>query len=1087
VALGAAVSSRNRPELERLIGFFVNTLVLRNELSGDLTFRELTARIGADFLEDYAHADLPFEYLARKLGRSRDWTGSPLFNVAFALNPEPYDAIQRAAGAYAFEISPAPIRNQTAKLDLAFLIWQSNQELTIELEYSTDRFDAETIERLASCFMTLLTAVLENPEQPLREVPLLDAAQRKQLLHDWNATQHGPAHPATLHLRFEEQAAQHPADPAVEYEGRTLSYTELNRRANQLASHLMARGVGPVQIVGICLHRSLEMIAAVLAVWKSGAAYVPIDPSYPARRVAWMIEDCSPTLILAHPGIPGLANSSAEVLELDASWSAFADQDDSNPNFAAAPSDLAYVYYTSGSTGRPKGAMICHRNLANHCEGILQHRKYWDRRRVLMVMSLSFDAAVLHIAAALVTGGTLVLPGPAAMLPGPGMLELVQSARINFMAIPPSVLALLPAADVPSLETLAVGGEACPASLVERWAPGRTMLNLYGPTEATIWATLAVCETDGSPPPIGGPVANFRCYVLDDFRQPVPVGAPGELYLGGPSVGVGYLNRPELTAEKFIPDPFRSESGARLYRTGDRVRWRADGNLEFLGRIDHQVKVLGYRIELGEIEAALQEHPAVRQACVLAQPDAANNLQLHAYVAVSPDDKDWGPELRAWLRTRLPTSMLPARFTVLDQLPLSSHGKVDRAALEQIQVDPAPRTIPRDSDASDKATESRLIRIWKDVLNAEHVTVDDNFFALGGDSIMALQVASRARQEGIPLAPYDFFQHQTVAAQAAAAALAGDQGTLGLFTLDGLDAGLKALLPLRATGAKPPLFCVHHIAGLGLQYWDLARRLSPDQPVYAFQAAGLDGRSSPRSTVEEMAARYVEEARSIQPQGPYLLAGYSFGGIVAYEIAQQLAAGGSKVALLAIIDRPIPDSLLGQSDHAPPSLDAEWSIGVVRLVESLWGVRLASSAEDVRPLSVDELLERIVHAVRRDDRGDRGTAALRGAVEAAGEELLRNIFRVVEANAAAGRAYQPRPYPGRMTLFRAAERHAGMNHDYAAIHEDPYLGWARLSEHPIFVHSIPGDHFSMIAPPHVDVLAERLQEALDAAIDRKRG
>jgi amino acid adenylation domain-containing protein/non-ribosomal peptide synthase protein (TIGR01720 family) len=557
----------------------------------------------------------------------------------------------------------------------------------------------------------------------------------------------------------------------VVFEDQRLTYGALNRRANQLAHHLRALGVGPETLVGVCLERSLELVVALLGVLKAGGAYVLLDPEYPAERLAFMLADAgAPVLLTQAPVLERLPRQGAHVVCLDMEWPLIARQPEENLVGGAQPEHLAYVIYTSGSTGTPKAVLLEHRGLCNLVAAQIRDFAMGPRSRVLQFAALGFDAVVSEVFVTLVAGATLCLARRERLLPGPGLTTLLREQRITSVTLPPSALAVLPADDLPDLRSILSAGEPCSAEIVARWAPGRQFFNAYGPTEATVGVTLAACSPDGRSPPIGRPIANKRVYLLDAHLEPVPVGVAGELCIGGVGLARGYLGRPDLTAERFVPDPFAAIPGARLYRTGDLARYRADGAIEFLGRTDHQVKIRGFRVELGEVEAVLGRHPGVREAVVLAREDTPGDKRLVAYViAEVPAAAPTIGQLRSYLKERLPEYMVPTAFMMLDALPLTPNGKVDRPALPA--PDSARPHLASAFVAPRTPVEARLAEFWAQILGLNRVGVHDNFFELGGDSILTIQIIARAQQAGLHFTPKQIFQHPTIAELAAVAGI----------------------------------------------------------------------------------------------------------------------------------------------------------------------------------------------------------------------------------------------------------------------------------------------------------------------------
>jgi amino acid adenylation domain-containing protein len=626
IVVGTVTAGSNQPEIQQLIGCFVNTLVLRTDLKDNPTFRQLLERVREVTLGAFAYQDLPFEKLVEALQPERNLGQNPLFQVAFVLQP-PMSGVDSM-----LNWSQLDIDTETAKFDLALELQETSEGLVGRFEYSTDLFDADTIKRMFGHFQTLLEGIVANPEQKLSELPLLTEFERQQLA-GWNDTETDYPKDACIHQLFEEQVELTPDAIALVFEEQQLTYEELNQRANQLAHHLRNVGVGAEVLVGICVERSLEMVVGILGILKAGGAYVPLDPAYPPERLAFMLEDAQvPVLLTQRQLVESLPKHQARILCLDTDWEIIERQREENPGCSLTSENLAYVIYTSGSTGRPKGVLVAHRGLCNLAKAQIEIFDVNHSSRVLQFASLSFDVATSDWVIALCSGATLCIASNNALLAGFGLIEVLRDRAITDIELPAAVLGVLPKEELPNLGTIIVGGEAVSADLVAKWSSGRRFFNAYGPTESTVCATIAECSDSSESPPIGRPIANIQVYILDAQLQPVPIGIPGELYIGGAGLARGYLNRPELTAERFIPNPFSDEPSSRLYKTGDLARYLSDGNIEFLGRIDQQVKIRGFRIELGEIEAVLSQHPDVRESVVMKREDASGNQRLVAYI-----------------------------------------------------------------------------------------------------------------------------------------------------------------------------------------------------------------------------------------------------------------------------------------------------------------------------------------------------------------------------------------------------------------------------------------------------------------------
>ncbi|NPC47683.1 amino acid adenylation domain-containing protein [Corallococcus sp. AB032C] len=771
IVVGTPIAGRPRAEVEGLIGLFVNMLALRSDLSGKPTFKELLNRVHESTLDAYAHQDIPFERLVDALKPERHLSHSPIFQVMFVLQNAPMPTLE----APGLVMEAKPVDTGTTKYDLSLLLVDLPQGLRVIAEYSTDLFERSTAERLLGHYLTLLEGIVAQPDLPISRLPLLPSAERQRVLKDWNDT--AVTHPkdATLTSLIEAQVARTPDAVALEFEGSRLTYRELDARANQLAHALRKHGVGPEVRVGLCVERSLEMVVGLLGTLKAGGAYVPLDPGYPQERLGWMLDDARPPVLLVQERLLArLPASDAKVVKLDTGWEEIAREPTTAPAPTATPDSLAYIIFTSGSTGRPKGAMNAHGPVVNRLLWMQSAYRLTPQDVVLQKTPFSFDVSVWEFFWPLMTGAKLVVAKPGGHQ-DPGYLKsLIASASVTTLHFVPSMLqAFLDepgVAECTSLKRVVCSGEALPLELKElclRTLPGAGLHNLYGPTEAAVDVTFHACQAnDGRRSvPIGRPVDNTRICILDAEFQPVPQGAAGELYIGGVQVGRGYLARPSLTAERFIPDPYATVPGARMYRTGDVARWLPDGEIEYLGRADFQVKIRGLRIELGEIESSLEKHPTVRQAVVLAREDRPGQKRLVAYVT-GKDAKPEGAALRTYLLERLPEYMVPSNIVVLERMPLSPNGKADRKAL------PAPESGGADPSrpfvAPGTAIEQQIAQAWKDLLHVEQVGLDDPFFELGGNSLLALQLHRRLTAElGVTLALTDLFQYPTVRALAA--------------------------------------------------------------------------------------------------------------------------------------------------------------------------------------------------------------------------------------------------------------------------------------------------------------------------------
>ena len=746
IAVGTPIANRNRGEIEGLIGFFANTLVLRTNLEGNPSFRELLQRVRELTLAAYTHQDLPFEKLVEELKVERHLNHNPLFDVMFTLETNSGEELKLPG----LTLSYLEAENETAIFDLILSIGETETGLTGAIRYSTELFKQSTIERMIGHLETLLAAITANPQTPLSDLPILTQTEQ-QLLGSWNDTEVNYPQALCIHQLFEAQVERSPDAVAVVFEAQTLTYRELNHRANQLAHYLQELGVKPEVLVGICVERSLLMVIGLLAILKAGGAYVPLDPSYPLQRLAYMLEDSQPMVLLTQQDlVASLPNQQAQAVCLDTDWEQISNNSTENPVSNITIDNLAYVIYTSGSTGKPKGAMNTHRSIGNRLLWMQDAYQLNSTDTVLQKTPFSFDVSVWEFFWTLITGARLVIAQPEGHKDPNYLVDLILQQQVTTLHFVPSMLQVfLEAKDVEkcqSIKRVIASGEALPVQLQQRFFERleAQLHNLYGPTEAAIDVTFWQCQKDRlntQTVPIGRPIANIQIYLLDRALNPVAVGVTGEIYLAGVGVGRGYVNRPDLTAEKFIPNPFDSEAGTRLYRTGDKARYLPNGEIEYVGRIDNQVKLRGFRIELGEIEAVMLQHPTVREAVVQIR-DLADSQSLVAYVVPKNQQLLTISELRQFLESKLPNYMIPSAFVTLETLPLNPNSKVDRKAL------PIPNLARSETDfvLPRNHTEKIIASIYAEILKQEKVSINDNFFELGGHSLLATQVISRLRE-----------------------------------------------------------------------------------------------------------------------------------------------------------------------------------------------------------------------------------------------------------------------------------------------------------------------------------------------------
>ena len=1046
ICVGTPIANRNRAELEDLIGSFVNTLLLRTDLSGDPGFSELLRRVREVALAGYAHQDLPFEKLVDELHPERSLSRNPLFDVIFAVQNAP----QVEARMGNMRLEPWGEGTKTTRMDLEVHVSEGAQGLVCTFVYATDLFEAETIARLISHYEQLLKAVVTDRHQRLSELPLLTSAERAQLLTHWNETRSLYPEQSISEL-FEAQAEQHATAIAVECGDEKLTYAELNEQANQLAHHLREFGVGPEQLVAISIERSLDMLVGLLGIIKAGAAYLPLDPNYPAERLSYMLNDAQPTLLLTHTKLLSqLPQTDVQTVCLDADRDLIARRSTDNLRSETTLENLVYVMYTSGSTGYPKGVAVTQRNVVR----LVKENNYaaLDANEVFLQFApLAFDASTLEVWGPLLNGARLIVFPPYT----PTLEELgctIEKNKISTLWLTAGLFHQLVDERPESLtgvRQLLAGGDVLSVPHVEkalRFMNGNRLINGYGPTENTTFTCCHLIKSgDSRSIPIGRPLANTQIYVLDRNYQPVPVGIPGELYVGGDGLARGYLNRPAQTAEKFIPNVFSSEPGTRLYSTGDLVRYLPNGELEFIRRVDQQVKIRGFRIEPAEIEHILEQHPGVADCVVTATPDAAGEKFLAAYVVAAAGLKPELSELRSFLHEKLPEYMMPDAFVFLEALPLTPNGKVDLQAL------PAPdkASLPKIGRFVEPrtATEKTLSYIWARTLDLERVGIFDNFFELGGNSLKATRVMSRVRSVlNVNLPLRALFESPTIAEFAQVVKKAQSSSSDSYVW--------PTVMKIQPLGTQRPLFFVAAPNVNALGYMALAHHLGEDRPLYGLQSqkyvnTKTDEYGRPllefsQAVVEELASEYVKAMREVQPHGPYMLGGMCRGAHIAFEMALQLKAQGETVSLLAILDTWVMGNAYSY-----------WFYVDYYLHRVPWFFKLDTS-EKRRFLKkkTDALLHKI--AVRLKLRKDPNADLPRW-----------------DAVYWPGRSFVPKIYDGPITVFRVPKQSA-------IFIRSKTLAWDRHSNRDVQVEIVPGTHETILREPSVKILAARLTEIIAA-------
>jgi amino acid adenylation domain-containing protein len=1086
VAYGVAVLGRpaDLAGAESIVGLFINTLLLRVAVPAYGLLVPWLQDLQAAWARSRRFEPSP-------LVQVQTWSevprGIPLFETLLNFIGGPRagsgagDASDDSRAAGHWEVETQAQSHVAITLDVVLGV----TAIELHLRYDRARFGDTFITRLLGHLATLFAALPEEPHRRLGELPMLSAAERFMVTAEWNdTTVDRRSEPALLHARFERWAVVTPEAVALVADGRCLTYGGLAALAGALARRLVARGVEPESRVGVLLERSVEMVVALLAVLQAGGAYLPLDPEHPAERLSFQAAEGGVAVVLTERDPRGsLPKLDAPILAVDIT-ELWAEPAVAALRCAATPENLAYVIYTSGSTGRPKGAMVSHRAICNRLDWQEETYRLSTAGRVLQKTPFSFDVSLWEFFWPLSTGACLVLAPPGAQRDPARLLDVIVREEITDLHFVPSLLHFFleveGVASATSLKRVIASGEALSAELAERFHAALpsvfptvlpiSLHNLYGPTEAAVDVTAWPCEREGGARavPIGRPIANTTIHLLDARGRPVPLAVAGELHIGGVGLARGYQGRPDLTAERFVPDASVGVVGERLYRTGDLARRGADGRIEYLGRIDQQVKVRGIRIELGEIEAMLVAHPGVRQAAVAAREDGPAGQRLIAYIVPETPETPETPAnaapdldgLRAFARERLPEAMIPAALVLLAALPLTASGKLDRRALPEPAADLAPAgSASMAPEPARDEVEATLVEIWETLLHRRPIGIRDDFFALGGHSLLAVRLMGRLLKRfdrRVPLAL--FVENRTIERLAAA------------LREPAREERRSPLVALQPAGDRPAFFCVHPIGGQVLCFADLARHMGTEQPVYGLEAPGLDAVGKIAPSIPEMAAAYLAAVRGVQPGGPYLFGGWSMGGIIAFEMARQLHEDGEEAALVAILDswspvihRIVPDDayLLSElvKDHslqrgAPPALSYE---------------QLAELAPEAR-------LRRVLEVAQ-----DTGLVATDADVS-----WLRRSLVGYRARREALLRYRPTPYPGSLLLLRAREADeallATLETALGIDVRDPQLGWGAYATGPVAVETVPGNHSTMCSEPNVHLLARSLHNSIERAL-----
>ncbi|MHC5858902.1 non-ribosomal peptide synthetase [Nostoc sp.] len=1080
-----ASASRGQVETEGLIGFFSNTLVMRGNLAGNPTFRQLLDRVRKDCLEAYSHQDLPFEKLIEELRpEQQSRSSSSLFQVKFSLNP-PWSNGRGMASVQLPDLTITSlfgyIYNGKTKYDLTLVLREQDNGLGMVFDYNAEMFDASTIERMLGHFKNLLEGIVTNPDLPISELPLLTAGEQHQVLVDWHGKQANYPQNTCIHQWFEAQAKRTPNNIAVSFENQQLTYQELNQRANQLARYLQTLGVKSGVLVGLNVEPCLDAIVGLLGVLKAGGTYVSIAPTSGQDGLAFILEDAQISLVLTQSSLVAkLSGHQAQVICLDTDWEGIAVHSTENLAYYTTDRILACVMYVSGCDGKPNGIGITHRNLVTHSLAISETWELTERDRLLLISSISCDSFIESLFPTWIAGATAIIQPQELQNLTAQFFPFIAQQQITIVNLPTSFWYELVNEPSISLQTLPVslrlvmvGGEKVSRNAYLTWVEkvGKQVrwLNAYGSLETTLTATIYDPETateasnTRSEIPIGRAIANTKIYLLDQRSQPAPIGIPGEIYISGIGIAQGYFNRPDLTSEKFIPNPFSSESGAYLYRSGDLGRYLSDGNIEFLGRLDNQVKIHSFRIELAEIETILGQYPGVQKTVVIAKEDVPGDKRLIAYVVPKEGETFGSEQLLNFLQQKLPEHLLPSAFVIVDSLPLNANGQVDRQALAALNL--TNSKIGKIFATAENTLQLQLTEIWENVLGIHPIGITDNFFDLGGHSLLAVRLFSEIEKiVGKNLALSILLQAPTIE-QLANIVEREKSSNVGISVASTSDVKSETSIPwsslvaIQPNGSRPPFFCVHGLGGEVLRFRELAVHLGSDQPFYGLQPQGLDGKQLPYTRIEDMAAHYIQQIQTIQPCEPYLLGGYSSGGIIAYEMARQLVMQGKRVALLVLFDTYGSRNIESVPLQKPTS--HHWK-NLLATVSNYVIEQVKGNIERLK-YQIKEILWRIVFHVH--------------LILGRPLPYSNRKYMVQEASIQALRKYVLQVYSGRATVFRTED---GLV--VGQRQGDAKMGWGKLALGGVDIYDISGIHNSIFKEPYVRSVSETMKACINQII-----
>jgi len=1052
--IGIPIAGRIYEEQESLVGMLINNFPIRITPLDQMTFPEMYEMCRKKFFKAYENQQLPIDRIVEELKVTRTPNISPLFQVMFNL----LDMFNEEILLDDSSMVMVDKRRHIAQFDLSLHIYETSKQLNCVIEYNTNLFKRNRIDRMTGHFMELVTSLMNNPDQKIKQIPLLTENEKKVILGDWNATNVDFPENQCIHQLFEIQAAKTPDKVVLRDEKRQMTYTGLNQKANKLARHLHNSGAIEGSLVAICMERGTDILVALLAVQKSGCTYIPLDPIYPKDRLALILEDGNPVLMITERKLlASLPETSAKNIFIE-EVEAYQNESGENTDFKVSPETIAYLIYTSGSTGKPKGVQIPQRALVNFIASMAKKPGIVTDDIMLAVTTISFDIAGLELYLPITYGASVFVASHETSMNPDLLIQRIEDTGATILQATPVTFRMLNSAEWIGSKKLKIlcGGEAMPKELAyDLIRKCKELWNMYGPTETTVWSTVEKVVINDNDKTgyinLGKPIDNTFIYVLNPEFQPVPVGYPGELFIGGDGLAKGYFNLPEMTKDKFLPDPFSKVSGARMYRTGDLVQQTEEGKLEFLNRVDSQVKIRGFRIELGEIESALTQWETIKDNVVIVREDTPCDKKLVAYIIKKDQGETDLAELRQFLKTKIPDYMVPTAFVFIEQFPLTPNGKIDRKAL------PSPQEVaPQEAKAYTgprTLIEKKLAKIWEDVLKVPRVGIDENFFEIGGHSMLAVTLMVKIEKElGTRLPLSVLFDHSNIEEMAKLLDKKEDQVSWG------------SLVPIRSKGSKKPLYLVHG-AGLNLLlYTTIVAHLDPDQPVFGLQAKGLDGVDEPLYTIEGIAAYYNAEIMKVDKSGSYALAGFSMGGQLAYEMAKQMVEAGHKVTFLGVFDTVTENA----SDMHIPILK-RYYLRLDRLVHQVaW---ITGTFIKMPGSKKFEFAKAKYKSIKQKITKDDYKLKPEGVSVGKQSELPKYLHKVHKANYIALEKYILPPYPGRLHLFRAMDQKFYI--------KDPvYYGWDEFVKEVVILH-IPGEHSTIFAPPNDKLFARELQKCLD--------